>query len=511
MLWLNKIVDQVIDRFPDGVILVESGGSPSGTYHIGHMRELIICDAIKLELQRRGRQAKHIYFVDDLDALRKVPANVNADFKRYLGQPLCDVPAPDASNQSYADFFLTGLKNSCQSLGVDVEFIRAHEKYRSGFFVPAIERCLEQIPQIRQLLETVSNRQLAEDWTPVQIMEDGRLKNRKFLGIDTTTKTLRYQSESAKEQTISYATGAVKLDWRLDWPGRWWLLKVQIEPFGREHASAGGSYDSALRLMEIVYQATPPLPVPYDSIHMVGDTKKMSASKGTALSATDGLQILPAEVLRFFILRAPLNRPLIFDPVQGVVKLMDDFAALIADPARSESDQQLLEISSLGVANKTISRVPFSHLVASYQASLKQPDRTLEVISRTEYASIVKQDAAIIGRELKYIDVWLKQWAPDELKFDLRDQIKTSDVTETERQFLSKLAAKISEAPENADGAWFHDAIYGLAAEVKMPVKDLFAVLYQVLIAKSNGPRAGYFLSILPRDWLIRRLRLEAA
>ncbi len=110
MQWLNKVVDDLIERHPEGEILIESGGSPSGTYHLGHMRELIICDAILLELSKRGREAKHVYFVDDLDALRKVPANIPEDYKQYLGMPICDVPAPDGSEPSYADSFLDGLK-----------------------------------------------------------------------------------------------------------------------------------------------------------------------------------------------------------------------------------------------------------------------------------------------------------------------------------------------------------------------------------------------------------------
>ena len=56
MNWLNQIADEVEARFPEGEILVESGGSPSGTYHLGHMRELVTCDAILLELRRRGRR-----------------------------------------------------------------------------------------------------------------------------------------------------------------------------------------------------------------------------------------------------------------------------------------------------------------------------------------------------------------------------------------------------------------------------------------------------------------------
>ena len=54
MQWLNNVVDVLVKRHHDGEVLIESGGSPSGTYHLGHMRELVICDSILLELKRRG-------------------------------------------------------------------------------------------------------------------------------------------------------------------------------------------------------------------------------------------------------------------------------------------------------------------------------------------------------------------------------------------------------------------------------------------------------------------------
>jgi lysyl-tRNA synthetase class 1 len=509
MQWLNKVADELMARHPEGEILIESGGSPSGTYHLGHMRELVICDAILLELTRRGRQAKHVYFVDDLDALRKIPANVPAEYERYLGMPLCDVPAPDGSQQSYADYFLQGLQKACGDLGVEVDFIRSHEKYRSGYFVPSIERCLERIDAIRKALEDISNRKLPSQWTPIQVMDGKYLKNREFIGIDTNSKVIQYKDLQGEVKNVHYEKGEVKLDWRLDWPGRWWLMGVDVEPFGREHASAGGSYDTGVRLMQDVYESPAPLPVPYDSIHMVGDTKKMSASKGTALSAGEGLELLPAEVIRYFMLRNVLSKPIYFDPVNGVVRLMDDFAALAAKTDRTDSEDQLLHICTRGINKKTVSRVPFSHLVASYQAALRDTTKTLEIIRRTEHAEVVDEDAAIIEAELKFIDAWLDKRAPEDVKFTLRDTVDAAEFNDAEKRYLTELAAKIEQAPAEADGDWFHKAIYEFKDSGGLPPKELFSTLYRALIGKTSGPRAGWFLSLLPRDWLVKRLRLE--
>src|SRR4051812_42147323 len=103
MHWLDKIVDEVVKKHPAGEILIESGSSPSGTYHLGHLREVITCDAVLIELRRRDRDARHIAYVDDLDGLRKIPADVPGTFEKYLGRPLCDIPPPQGSAKSYAE------------------------------------------------------------------------------------------------------------------------------------------------------------------------------------------------------------------------------------------------------------------------------------------------------------------------------------------------------------------------------------------------------------------------
>jgi lysyl-tRNA synthetase, class I len=219
---------------------------------------------------------------------------------------------------------------------------------------------------------------------------------------------------------------------------------------------------------------------------------------------------MPPEVVRYYILGAPPLKRLYFDPINGVVQVMDEFAAFAAKPDKSESEQQLWDIATRGSnEHRTVSRVPFSHLVASYQASLKDADKTLEVIKRTEHAGTAEQDAEIIRDELKFIDNWLTKRAPEDAKFDLAEQVDAGQLNNTQKEFLSKLADKIAGAPEDADGEWFHKAIYEFKESMGLAPKEMFVTLYKALIGKESGPRAGWFLSILPRDWLVSRLRLE--
>jgi lysyl-tRNA synthetase class 1 len=519
MQWLNKIADETERRNADGEILVESGISPSGNYHMGYLREIITCDAIVLTLQKRKRAAKHIHFVDDQDGFRKVPRNLPAEYEKYLGKPLCDMPAPDGSDQSYADYALNPFLGSVNALGIKMEAIRSHEKYRAGYFVPAIELVLAHIGEVRKVLEDVSGRKLGDQWSPIQVNEDGYLKKRPFVGIDTGSKTLRYIDKDGREQSTSYDKGQVKLDWRLDWPARWWMMKIDVEPFGRDHATKGGSFDTGKALMDSVFSAQAPLPVPYEFINRAGDSKKMSASTGNGIMMSDVIQVLPPEVIRFFVLRYSPDKTLYFDPEAGVAKLIDDYAALLAKKDQTNEEKELIELCEHGVV-QTVSSVVFSHLVSSYQAASLDKERTLEILSRTpEYAEAAKNEADTIQKQLDFIAGWIKSgWAPEEIKFSIEESVEQikNQLSQEEKQYLNNLAEKVTQAPQNPDGEWFHKAIYALKESMSLQPQQVFKPLYKVLINKESGPRAGWFLSDLNRspdrgnDWLVKRLRLEA-
>jgi lysyl-tRNA synthetase class 1 len=509
MQWLNKLIDEIIAHQPDGEVIVESGIAPSGSYHMGYLREIVTCDAIVRALRKRGRQARHVHFVDDLDGFRKVPANMPARYEKYLGMPLCDIPAPDGSDRSYADYAVKSFLDSVAALGIEMEVLYSHKQYRSGWFVPAIEKSLEHVAELRKVLEDVSGRKLDDSYSPIQVNEGGYLKKRAFVAIDTSSKEITYRGIDDSEHRVNYANGNVKLDWRVDWPARWWLLGVTAEPFGRDHGTKGGSYDTGAAMMESVFEAPPPVPVPYHFINRAGDTKKMSASKGNGILMEEVVRVLPPEVVRFFILRAAPARQLFFDPEGGVVRLIDEFAELLAKPDKDDAEQQLVELCTEGLAHATVSNVPFSHLVASYQAALKNPEITLEVIRRTEYKETVAAEKDVLVRELQFIDEWLKRWAPDDVKFDLLKTFDPGTLTEQEQAFLKALGEKIVSAPADADGTWFHQAIYDFKETSGLSPKELFTTLYRALIGKTSGPRAGWFLSILPREWLVKRLKLE--
>jgi lysyl-tRNA synthetase class 1 len=61
--------------------------------------------------------------------------------------------------------------------------------------------------------------------------------------------------------------------------------------------------------------------------------------------------------------------------------------------------------------------------------------------------------------------------------------------------------------PGYEDGQAIHDGIYDLAREVDVNPKKLFQTIYQALLGTKSGPRLGYFLVSMDRDFVVERFR----
>lgn len=503
--WLNGAANAIIESHPEGEIIVSSGVSPSGPYHVGHLREVLTADALTYSLKRAGREARHLHFVDDFDGLRKVPLGVPAEYEDYIGMPYYLVPSPDGSG-SFADKFFNDFKSVTDEMLVDMEVVRSFEQYQSGMFTDAIEKTLENVDSIKGMIERISHRQLARDWSPVQILgPDNKLTKWKYVSLDKDKKTLVYEKEDGSTDEIPYNDGKVKLDWRLDWPARWSIWGVDVEPFGRDHATKGGSYDTGKELVQKVFSSSAPKPFPYEFINRKGETKKMSASSGDVITPADAAELMPPELLRYFVLKGRPGLTLFFDTGVGYGRLFDEFKLL-----KPTKDLDARDTATRGNDAPVLSDIPFVHLLTAWQSAHGDTQKTKEIIQRSEHGERVEEQSDLIDKELRYIKAWLNSWAPEEVKFSIQDKLPDVVLNERQRLALAKLASKISSAPEDADGQWFHETVYAVKDEAEIEPKELFQAIYRVLLGKDSGPKAGWFLSIQDREFLINRFNLKS-
>lgn len=508
--WLDQMIDDITAKHPDGKLIVASGHSPSGTYHIGSLREIMTADLITWALRERGREAVHIDFIDDLDALRKVPANVPEHFREFAGQPLYLVPDPENCHGSYAEHFLEPLNAALDRLGIRPERLYAHELYAAGRFTKRIEETLIQLPEVREIITEVGSRDLDERWVPVQLLSGQQnLRDWQFDSWDRERHVISYRDEAGQIGELDYRAepGRVKLDWRLDWPARWAEFGVTVEPFGRDHASKGGSYDTGQVLVGPIFGDQAPYPVPYEFVTLMGETKKMSKSSGNVVTPAELLAFIPPEILRYLFAKPRPGRQVVIDTGAGMLRLRREYelAEAALEAGQEVIDAAAVRYAQVGAQVNSAERVPFAELLEAYQAGLHDRDRTRQNLERLGHTISVEATTV----QLVLIDHWLETYAPEEVKFTVQDELPEVELSSEQTSFLDRLATKLEAAGE-LDGQRMHELIYAVLQECGIKPSAAFAAIYRVILTKDAGPKAGWFLVGLDRDWLIKRLRRES-
>src|SRR5438093_980422 len=107
-----------------------------------------------------------------------------------------------------------------------------------------------------------------------------------------------------------------KLNWRLEWPALWKVYQVDIEPFGKDHATPGGSRDSCAEIAETIMHFRPPMGIPYEWVGIADrgkDLGDMGSSDFLGFTPAQWVEIGDPEVLRYIYAFNPIARRVVLD------------------------------------------------------------------------------------------------------------------------------------------------------------------------------------------------------
>ena len=502
--WADRVVDQLVAERGNGPFLIASGISPSGRIHVGNLREVLTADIIHRVLNERGVETRFIFVADDYDSLRKVYPFLDEEvYGPYVGVPLSDIPAPSGEDISYADYFLRPFAASLQELKIEAEIVRASELYRTGALLQQIVLALKHRDTIATILNEITGKEVADDWSPFnpQCATCGSVTTTSLIAWDGENEAMTYRCKRCDIEQTAPIVGNGKLTWRVDWPARWAALKVDVEPFGKDHGGKGGSYDTGKEIASRVFDWQAPFPIIYEWIRLKG-LGDMSSSKGNVVAIEDVLEVVPPDVLRYFITRPAPKTSLALDPVTHLLNLVDE----VDDETKKQRDARAVELSRAGGFEPI--GIPFNHLINVYQVAQGDLATVRDVLKRTGYHW--SSDEALASR-CNYASKWLDRFAPDEFKFHVPEELPAvvAEFTPEQRELLGTLAQRLS-SDINMDAEQIHRTLYDVATEASVSMGDICKLFYLSVIGKQRGPRAGWFASILGLEFVCRRLR-EAA
>ena len=540
MFWTDEIIEDILKKIDKESYLITDWMTPSGHAHIGSLRGLIVHDLVRRGLEDKSKKAVFQFGFDDFDPMDGLPIYVDKSWQKYMGLPLNKVPAPDGKSTSFADQYLNEALEIFDGLGIKAKFVRDSVLHKEGKYDEAIKIVLDNASAIQKIYFEISGSKKDPDWFPLQVIcpKCGKIGTTKVTGWDGKLVKFRCEEKLVEwaqgcgyEGEISPFGGNAKMPWKVAWGARWFVFNTDIEGEGKDHFAAGGSRDVANAIFREVFKQEPPYDIHYE-FFLVGG-KKMASSKGLGVTAKDMYDFLPANILRFLLIRTKAKRAIDFQPEEDAIPLLyDEYdrASVMfnedpkSDLARAfyytEIDMKKDPSTSLG-AGQPKYLLRFSKI--AYM--LQMPRIDIFEYAEKEKASAFRHVAKSRGAEgdegaiplsdiekqeiesrIEIAKLWLEKFAPENYKFNICDELPQGiELNSDQKTFLNKVLNLI-KSKETWAGEDLHKEIHNIKNEMGIPPRDAFSAIYLIFIGKDSGPQAGWLLASLDKNFVIKRL-----
>lgn len=509
MFWADRIAQEAEKKFGKAEpIVIRDEKTPSGRVHIGSMRGVAIHAAISEALSDRGVKNVFKYEFNDMDPMDGFPEYLPEEFRKYMGIPLSKIPSPDGKAENFAEYFATEFKEVISAAGYTPEFYNVSELYLSGKMDDVIRVALEHAAAIRRIYKEVSGSQKADDWYPLAVIceQCGKRGTTKVFAFDGEKVSYRCEPDMVKwakgcghEGKISPFGGNAKFPFKVEWPAKWKVVGVQVEGAGKDHSTKGGTRDVAAHIAKEVFAYETPLNIPYE-FFLVGG-KKMSSSKGRGSSAKEIASLVPAKILRLALIGKDIMQAFNFDPEGDTIPVLYDQYDKLAEnfwAGNKDDYARLFEMIHPERKMPQKSALPrFSQVAFAVQMPHLDIDKEFP-----------EADSSELHERAEYAKRWLAEYAPEKFVFKLQDELPEAaqNFSDVQKKALATLRLHLKSSPTMPSGEDLHHFLHGLKESEPILPAELFSAIYLSFLGKPMGPKAGWFLSVLPRDFVLKRL-----
>ena len=519
MYWADTITENIKtlykDKIKEGVLLIiRDEKTASGRVHVGSLRGVAIHGIISEILNDKGVPNKFIYEINDFDPMDGIPVYLDQEkYKEHFGKPLCDIPSPDGIAKNFAEYFGQEFEKVILGLGFKPEFTRSSLLYKEGKYNECIKIALDNAEAIRSIYKEVSGSQKGPEWFPLNVRCESCGNIMSTLIDSWDGDNVEYEclinNESRKacgfKGKISPYNGNAKLPWKVEWAAKFKIYNVDVEGAGKDHSTKGGARQVAEAISRKVFKHEPPFDVPYE-FFLVGG-KKMSSSKGAGSSAGEMADLLPSHILRFLLLSKDYKQQINVDPEGDSVPILFDNYDRVAKEYWEGGESLLFKSVHVtypqGLEKRQLPR--FS--TVAYLVQMPHVDIVKE-LEKLDGVSYTEKDKEELELRSKYARIWLDTYAPEDYKFEIKKELPASakDFSDLQKKALSEVVSFL-ETEKDLDGQKFHTKLHEIKTSLQIEPKEFFSAIYISILGKESGPKAGWFLSVLPKDFLIKRFK----
>jgi len=550
--WIDKIAFTIVEREKrlgrsTANIKVESGLGASGIPHIGSMGDAVRAYGISLALQNLGYSSELIAFSDDLDGLRKVPVGLPKGLENYICKPVSTIPDPFGDcHDSYGQHMSSLLLEGLDSAGIKYTFKSGTQTYKSGVLTEQTHKILSNSKMIGDKIAESTGQQKYLKFLPyfpicencnrlyvansIDYLENERMVTYACNGNTIGKKLIEGCGHTGQ---VKIDSGHGKLAWKVEFAARWQAFDIKFEAFGKDIMDSVKINDW---ISDEVLKFSHPLHAKYEMFLDKGG-KKISKSAGNVLTPQMWLKYgSPESLLLLLYKRISGTRHVGIDDIPALMDEYDLFEDIFFGKISEPNDSKRLKINGiyeyinhLRPPSDDSSSIHIPYRILLQQANLfknqiQDVDLLLNtIIERLKKYRLVKEE------DLKKKDLidkitlainWVKDFNGLKEGDGEGDDSKADEKVEMNRiqkevifKIGSELSSLASNMNKNSAVAKTQDddlaqevqtIIFNNAKNNNLQPKEIFRLLYKILINAEKGPRLGNYIVDLGLDYVVK-------
>ncbi|TVP41656.1 lysine--tRNA ligase [Candidatus Nitrosocosmicus arcticus] len=549
--WIDKIAYTIVEREKKlgrstANLNVESGLGASGIPHIGSMGDAVRAYGISLALQNLGYSSELIAFSDDLDGLRKVPAGLPEWLEDHICKPVSSIPDPFGDcHDSYGQHMSSLLLEGLNSAGIKYTFKSGTQTYKSGILADQIHKILSNSKLIGDKIAESTGQQKYLKFLPyfpicencnrlyvansIEYLENDRAVTYSCTGNTIGKKLIQGCGHTGR---VKIDSGNGKLAWKVEFAARWQAFDIKFEAFGKDIMDSVKMNDW---ISDEILKFNHPLHAKYEMFLDKGG-KKISKSAGNVLTPQMWLKYgTPESLLLLLYKRISGTRHVSIDDIPTLMDEYDLFEDIFFGKVKEPNDSKRLKINGVyeyinhlrpPVDDSSSIHIPYRILIQQanlFKYQIQESDLLLNTIfDRLKKYRLVKEED-IKKKDLIDKITLAVNWVGDFSGLTEDDDVDGSrsgeklEMSSIQKEAILRIGNDLTnlisninkknkdiKSQDNDLAQEVQTIIFNNAKNNNLQPKEIFRILYKILINAEKGPRLGNYIVDLGIDNVVK-------
>jgi lysyl-tRNA synthetase class 1 len=515
--WYDKAAFELIERERKlgrslDNIRTESGLGASGFPHIGSLADALRNLAVAMGVKVQGFDSELIAFSDDKDGLRKVPAGMPKELEKWLGYPVSSIPDPFGDcHDSYGSHMTSLLLEALDLAGAEYHFVSGTKVYEEGLLNQEIITILENADKAGTIIHEAIGQEKYQEILPyfTTCEQCGRIytthahtylpEEHKILytcqGMELRG---RWLEGCGHEGEVDVTEGKGKLSWKVEFAARWKALDIRFEAYGKDISDSVRVND---RICREILNWEPPMHVQYEMFLDRGG-KKISKSAGNVFTPQVWYKYGSPQSLNLLIFKRFVGaKSGSIEDIPVHMDELDEMEEIYFGKVKGIDEKESAKLKGLfeycwmfNPPEETSIHVPYNLMIKLARLAPQGSERKFIVDKLKEYGYL-RETTHNLNPRIQYALNWIE---------DFEEEVRQKIELEPEEEDAIKKLINYLQQSENIEE--YQSSVFKVSKENEIRPRELFPILYQILIGRPQGPRFGPYVELVGKETVIREL-----